>query len=242
MMGYWAQHLKEILTYKERKKLPPKAFVFPERRAWPIHDKKHALIAINYMRRGRGYADDYDKVAKEIGKRYPDLKDEAKAAAREGKKIAPKRPKKETKKKRKLAAWRECVVYGDALLESIDEGLPMLRPPTEIEKAPPMEIVRIPAINQLTSYASKLEGAMSKMRAVIRSAKTPEEAEERIVMIMQQVIEPMLTFYTAFMNEAVRKGKSFRLPLARDLQQLNMLARRLSDGTAEVLGTLFMKL
>jgi len=37
---------EKALTPKERAKLPAKAFVFPEKRAWPIHDLEHAKIAL----------------------------------------------------------------------------------------------------------------------------------------------------------------------------------------------------
>lgn len=53
-------------------------FVFPERPSpvgkgkgsWPIGDKKHALIAISYMRTGKGDEADYPKIKKAIESKY----------------------------------------------------------------------------------------------------------------------------------------------------------------------------
>ncbi len=35
-----------VLSYRARKRLPASAFVYPERRAYPIHDKAHARNAL----------------------------------------------------------------------------------------------------------------------------------------------------------------------------------------------------
>jgi len=45
-------------------------FVFPDRKAWPIGDKKHALIAVTYMAAGRGDPEDYPAIIKAIQKKY----------------------------------------------------------------------------------------------------------------------------------------------------------------------------
>jgi hypothetical protein len=58
------------LTKAQRARLPLKEFVFPSRRAWPIHDVRHALIAIRYMNMGRGHEEDYPKIIAAIKKRY----------------------------------------------------------------------------------------------------------------------------------------------------------------------------
>ena len=58
------------LTPAQRERMPLKHFVFPERRAWPIHDERHALIAIRYMQMGRGKEIDYPKIIREIKRRF----------------------------------------------------------------------------------------------------------------------------------------------------------------------------
>ena len=58
------------LTPAQRERMPLKHFVFPERRAWPIHDERHAIIAIRYMQMGRGKEIDYPKIIREIKRRY----------------------------------------------------------------------------------------------------------------------------------------------------------------------------
>lgn len=58
------------LTPEQRKRIPLKYFVFPERRAWPLHDERHALIAIRYMQMGRGKEIDYPKIIREIKRRF----------------------------------------------------------------------------------------------------------------------------------------------------------------------------
>ena len=62
--------LLEALTDKQREKLPASAFVFPDRDAWPIHDEDHALIAIQYMKAGRGDEADYPTIKKAIAKKW----------------------------------------------------------------------------------------------------------------------------------------------------------------------------
>ena len=46
------------------------AFGIPERLAWPIHDVRHALIAIAYMKAGRGKPEDYPRITKAIKRRW----------------------------------------------------------------------------------------------------------------------------------------------------------------------------
>lgn len=58
------------LTKAQRARLPLKEFVFPARRAWPLHDERHALIAIRYMTMGRGHEEDYPRIIAAIKKRY----------------------------------------------------------------------------------------------------------------------------------------------------------------------------
>ncbi len=56
--------------------LPRSAFAIPERRAWPIHNRRHALIALRYMREGKGNAADYPRVRRAIDTKYPGLRSE----------------------------------------------------------------------------------------------------------------------------------------------------------------------
>lgn len=63
------------LSDPERAALPASAFVFPDRRAWPIHDLDHAKIALAYMAQGKGDPADYPKIRAAIRKRYPELQE-----------------------------------------------------------------------------------------------------------------------------------------------------------------------
>jgi hypothetical protein len=58
------------LTAREREQLEGSAFALPGRR-WPINDRRHAVIAMQYMLRGFGSASDYPSILKAIAKRYP---------------------------------------------------------------------------------------------------------------------------------------------------------------------------
>ena len=49
-------------------------FVFPDRKAWPIGNKEHAIKALNYMKGGFGDKDDYPKIRAAIKERYGTLK------------------------------------------------------------------------------------------------------------------------------------------------------------------------
>jgi len=58
-----------------RANLSDKAFAIPERRAWPIHDEKHAKISIVFMYRGFGDKKEYPRIVKAIAARYKDNKE-----------------------------------------------------------------------------------------------------------------------------------------------------------------------
>jgi len=49
-------------------------YVFPNREAWPIGDRKHGRIALKYIVAGRGKAKDWAKVLEAVLDRYPDMK------------------------------------------------------------------------------------------------------------------------------------------------------------------------
>jgi len=57
------------LTAADRKALPASAFVFPSKRAYPIHDRTHAIDA---LARSKGKAE-HAAVVAAVRKRYPDL-------------------------------------------------------------------------------------------------------------------------------------------------------------------------
>lgn len=61
------------LTYQQRKRLPDSAFVFPEKRAYPIQDEAHAR---NALARVSAYGTPSEKVAvrRAVYRRYPGLK------------------------------------------------------------------------------------------------------------------------------------------------------------------------
>ena len=67
-------HILEANTKAHRAKLPATAFVFSERRSWPIHDEAHALHAISYMKGKRGEEGDYPEVIKALRKKWGDNK------------------------------------------------------------------------------------------------------------------------------------------------------------------------
>jgi hypothetical protein len=64
------------MTAAERDALPLAGFVFPDRRAWPIHDVNRAKSAIQYMNMGRGKKSEYPTIRAAIAKKYPSLKDQ----------------------------------------------------------------------------------------------------------------------------------------------------------------------
>jgi len=55
----------------QRAKLPKKEFIFPERRAYPINDFKHAMKALAYAR-WPDNKKDFDTVAKAVAKKFPE--------------------------------------------------------------------------------------------------------------------------------------------------------------------------
>jgi hypothetical protein len=74
MGGYAAQ---------ERESLPAADFLKPETRSWPVSDKRHAEIALQYMAWGRGNRAEYPKLLKRLFElyppdKYPDLAQRAK--------------------------------------------------------------------------------------------------------------------------------------------------------------------
>jgi hypothetical protein len=58
------------MTKAQRARIPLNDFVFPETRSWPIHDERHAILAIQYMERGFGRASDYPKIERAVASRY----------------------------------------------------------------------------------------------------------------------------------------------------------------------------
>lgn len=66
--------LPRRFSKRVRQKLPLSGFAIPERKAWPIHDVRHALLALRYMRDGKGNRADYPRVRKAIRRRYPWLR------------------------------------------------------------------------------------------------------------------------------------------------------------------------
>ncbi|WP_273845405.1 hypothetical protein [Rubrobacter calidifluminis] len=75
------------LSYRQRKKLPPSAFVFPKEKRYPIHDKAHARNALARVAQ-HGTPAEQAAVKKAVYSRYPELdpkrrkKAQAKRAAR----------------------------------------------------------------------------------------------------------------------------------------------------------------
>jgi hypothetical protein len=62
------------ITSRQRAKLPKSAFVFPERRAWPMNNARRAYAAIQYLRMGRvGSASEFSEIRNAIIRRYPDV-------------------------------------------------------------------------------------------------------------------------------------------------------------------------
>lgn len=56
-----------------REKIPRGEFIFPEKRAWPIHDKKHAKIALVWATWPQ-HKQVRSIVVKKVLAKYPDLK------------------------------------------------------------------------------------------------------------------------------------------------------------------------
>ena len=60
------------LTTKEREDLPDKVFALPNRR-YPVHDKKHAILALAMVSRF-GTTSEKIRVRNFVYKKYPELK------------------------------------------------------------------------------------------------------------------------------------------------------------------------
>ena len=60
------------LKAKQRRKLPAKAFAYPGKRAYPIHDKAHARAALSRAAQKKT-SGSYAKVAAAVNKRYPGM-------------------------------------------------------------------------------------------------------------------------------------------------------------------------
>jgi hypothetical protein len=71
--GIFEYHsINEKLSKAERDKLKPKDFVFPEDKAWPIHDEAHAKTALVWATWPQ-YANKKELIVKAVLKRYPNL-------------------------------------------------------------------------------------------------------------------------------------------------------------------------
>jgi hypothetical protein len=63
----------EKLSQTEKDKLKSSDFIFPDRKSWPIHDEKHAKIALVWATWPQ-YKDLKNQVVASVLKRYPNLK------------------------------------------------------------------------------------------------------------------------------------------------------------------------
>lgn len=79
--------LEAKLSKVERDKLQLGDFVFPEKRAWPIHDEKHAKIALVWATWPQ-HASVKSKVITAVLKKYPHLKGFGAAKDKETAKVA----------------------------------------------------------------------------------------------------------------------------------------------------------
>lgn len=55
----------------ERERLPTSAFLKPETRSWPVSDKDHAFIALQYMTRGFGNRSEYPTLIQRLAQIWP---------------------------------------------------------------------------------------------------------------------------------------------------------------------------
>lgn len=55
----------------ERSRLPKSGFLKPESRGWPVHDRNHAHIAIQYMTRGFGDRSEYPTLIRRLAGHWP---------------------------------------------------------------------------------------------------------------------------------------------------------------------------
>lgn len=65
--------VEEKLSPEEKKKLKDSDFIFPDRRAWPIHDEKHAKTALVWATWPQ-YKDLKSQIVAAVLKKYPNLK------------------------------------------------------------------------------------------------------------------------------------------------------------------------
>ena len=63
---------EKALTTAERHALPKKAFVYPDKEGYPIHDRRHAANALARVSQF-GTPAEKTKVRKTVCKKYPDL-------------------------------------------------------------------------------------------------------------------------------------------------------------------------
>ena len=66
--------VEKKLTYKARKSLPKKSFVYPKERKYPIHDISHARNALSRVSQ-HGTPAEKRKVRSAVCNKYPSLKD-----------------------------------------------------------------------------------------------------------------------------------------------------------------------
>jgi len=62
-----------VLTTEKRKKLPKKVFAIPEKKAYPIHDRTHAINALARVSQF-GSPSEKKRVRAAVYRKYPDLK------------------------------------------------------------------------------------------------------------------------------------------------------------------------
>jgi hypothetical protein len=60
------------LTAAERRKLPSSAFAIPEKRAYPIHNRGHAMAALSDVDKN-GTPDEQKRVRAAVHARYPSM-------------------------------------------------------------------------------------------------------------------------------------------------------------------------
>jgi hypothetical protein len=63
---------KGKLTFRQRKSLPSRLFVFPKKRSYPIENETHARNALSRVSR-YGTQKQKEKVCKAVEKRYPEI-------------------------------------------------------------------------------------------------------------------------------------------------------------------------
>ena len=72
--GIFEYHsILEKLSAEQRDKLKPADFIFPDTKTWPMHDEKHAKIALVWATWPQ-YANKKTQIVKSVLKKYPSLK------------------------------------------------------------------------------------------------------------------------------------------------------------------------